>query len=79
LFLLSKDFVRLVILANLIAWPFAYWAIKEWLSNYAFSIDINLWLFLMPGLLVLFIALLTISIQTIKTARANPAKALKYE
>jgi putative ABC transport system permease protein len=79
LFLLSKDFARLVILANLIAWPFAYWAIKEWLSNYAFSIDINLWLFLMPGLLVLFIALLTISIQTIKTARANPAKALKYE
>jgi putative ABC transport system permease protein len=79
LFLLSKDFIRLVLLANLIAWPIAYWTMQEWLTNYEFSISISPWLFLLPGLLVLIIAMLTVSIQTIKTARSNPAKALKYE
>lgn len=77
--LLSKDFIKLVLLANLIAWPLAYWGISKWLENYAFRIDINIWLFIIPALLVLVIALLTVSIQTIKAARANPVKALKYE
>jgi putative ABC transport system permease protein len=79
LFLLSKDFIRLVLLANLIAWPVAYWAMQAWLANYKFSMGISPWLFLLPSSLVLLIALLTVSVQTLKTARANPAKALKYE
>jgi putative ABC transport system permease protein len=71
--------MRLVLLANLIAWPVAYWAMQAWLANYEFSIQNSPWLFLLPSLLVLIIALLTVSVQTLKTAKANPAKALKYE
>jgi putative ABC transport system permease protein len=77
--LLSKDFIRLLLIANLIAWPLAYWGISHWLQNYAFSIDINLWLFLVPTFLVLLIALLTVSVQTIKAARANPVSSLRSE
>ena len=79
LLLLSKDFIKLVLLANLVAWPLTYWGIGQWLDNYAFRIDVSWWLFVLPGLLVLLIALLTVSYQTIKTARANPVKTLRYE
>jgi putative ABC transport system permease protein len=79
LLLLSGDFIRLVLLANLIAWPLAYWGVSQWLSTYAFRIDISPWLFVLPTLLVLFIALLTVSMQTWKAARQNPVKALRYE
>jgi putative ABC transport system permease protein len=79
LLLLSKDFIRLVLLANLIAWPLAWWGIHQWLNNYAYRIDIQPWLFVIPALLVLFIALLTVSTQTWKAARQNPVKALRYE
>jgi putative ABC transport system permease protein len=77
--LLTKDFIKLILLANLIAWPLAYWTIHSWLENYAFRIDLNVWLFILPSLLVLLIALITISFQTIKAARANPVKALRSE
>jgi putative ABC transport system permease protein len=77
--LLSTDFIRLLLIANLIAWPLAYWGISMWLQNYAFSININLWLFLVPTFLVLLIALLTVSVQTIKAARANPVSSLRSE
>jgi putative ABC transport system permease protein len=77
--LLSKDFMRLVIIANLIAWPVSYWIIRQWLQNYAFRIEINLWLFVWPTLLVLCIALLTMGLQTMKAARTNPIKSLRYE
>lgn len=78
-YLLSKDFIQLVLVANLIAWPLAYWAIKQWLQNYTFRIEINPWLFLLPSLLVLFVALLTVSMQTLHSARSNPVKALRCE
>lgn len=77
--LLNKDFVKLILVANFIAWPLAFWGVNKWLEMYAFHIDIRLSLFIVPALLVLLIALLTISIQTIKAAGANPVKALKYE
>jgi putative ABC transport system permease protein len=77
--LLSKDIIRLILVANLVAWPLTYWGISRWLENYAFRMDIHIWLFLLPALAVLLIALLTVSIQTIKAARANPVKSLKYE
>ena len=79
LILLSKDFLKLVLLSNLVAWPLAYWGIQQWLQNYAFRIGISWWLFILPTLLVLLIALLTISMQTWRAARANPVKALRYE
>jgi putative ABC transport system permease protein len=79
IYLLSKDFMQLVLIANLIAWPLAYLAIRQWLQNYTFRIDINPWLFLLPSVLVVLIALLTVSMQTIRSARTNPVKALRYE
>jgi putative ABC transport system permease protein len=77
--LLNVNFLSLILLSNLIAWPLAYWGMSKWLENYEFAIQINVWLFIVPALLVLLIALLTISFQTIKAARANPVKSLKYE
>jgi putative ABC transport system permease protein len=78
-FLLSKDFVRLALIGNAFALPLAWWGTGKWLENYAFRIDISPWLFVFPTLLVLLIALLTVSMQTWKAARQNPVKALRYE
>lgn len=77
--LLTKEFVRLVVVANLIAWPFAYYAINRWLQNFAYRIHISWWTFLLAGALALVIALLTMSYQAIRAATANPVEALKYE
>ncbi len=77
--LLSKDFIKLIFIASLLAMPVAYWIMQKWLENYAFRIDIGWWLLLIPVALILMIALLTVSVQTIKTALANPVKSLRYE
>jgi putative ABC transport system permease protein len=77
--LLSKDFVKLVLLANLIAWPVAYFAMSRWLQNFAYRIDIGWSVFALAGGLALLIALLTVSTQAIKAALANPVEALRHE
>jgi putative ABC transport system permease protein len=77
--LLSQDFLRLVLIANLIAWPVAYLAMTKWLANFAYRIDIGWWTFALAGGLALLIALLTVSTQAIKAALANPVEALRYE
>ena len=77
--LLSKDFIKLVLLANIIAWSIAYFAMLKWLQNFAYRIDINWRVFLFAGGLALIIALLTVSSQAIKAAMANPVEALRYE
>jgi putative ABC transport system permease protein len=77
--LLSKDFIKLVLLANVIAWPLAYFAMKKWLQNFAYRIDLGWWVFALAGGLALLIALLTVSTQAIKAALANPVEALRYE
>ncbi|OGG43925.1 MAG: hypothetical protein A3F84_18875 [Candidatus Handelsmanbacteria bacterium RIFCSPLOWO2_12_FULL_64_10] len=77
--LLSKDFVAPLIAANLIAWPVAYWAARRWLENFAYRIEPGAGVFALSGLLALVVALLTISLQTLKAARANPVEALRYE
>jgi putative ABC transport system permease protein len=79
LFLLSKDFMKLVILANLMAWPVAYIAMQSWLQRFAFRIEIGSWMFLAAGGLVLIIALVAVSLQTIKAAVTNPVEPLRYE
>jgi putative ABC transport system permease protein len=79
LLLLSKDFVRLVLLANLIAWPLTYMGMHWWLQSYPFRIALSWWMFVIPALLILCIALLTISLQTFRTARSNPIQSLRYE
>jgi len=77
--LLTKDFVRMVILANLIAWPVAYFAMRKWLANFAYRIDITLGTFLLAAGAALFIAFVTISTQTLKAAMSDPVDTLRYE
>jgi putative ABC transport system permease protein len=77
--LLSRDFFRLVLLANLIAWPLAWWVMHRWLENYSYRITISWWLFAAAGVGALLVAVLTISFQAIKVALANPVKALREE
>ncbi len=77
--LLAGDFLKLVALANLIAWPVAWYAMNRWLQNFAYRIDIGWWMFALTGGLALLIAFLTVSTQAIKAALANPVEALRYE
>jgi putative ABC transport system permease protein len=77
--LLSKDFAKLVVFANVIAWPAAYFVMNKWLQDFAYRIHLGVWTFLGAGILALGIALLTISFQAIKSALANPVEALRYE
>jgi putative ABC transport system permease protein len=77
--LLSKQFTKWVVLANIIAWPVAYYVMDNWLENFAYRVDMNFWVFALSGLSALIIALITISMHAIKAARANPIKSLKYE
>ena len=79
IYLLSKEFVKWVLVANIIAWPLAYWVMTRWLENFAYRIDIGLWIFALSGILALLIALLTVSYQSIKSAVANPIDCLRYE
>jgi putative ABC transport system permease protein len=76
---LSKDFLRLVLLANILAWPLAFYVMNNWLDNFAYRIGLKWWVFLVAGVIALFIALLTISRQTFKSALSNPVKSLRYE
>jgi putative ABC transport system permease protein len=77
--LLSKDFLKLVLIAFVIASPIAWWAIDKWLQNFAYRTPINWWVFALSGLAVLVVALLTVSFQAIKAAVANPVKSLRTE
>ncbi len=77
--LLTKDFVKLVVIALVIALPIAWMGMNKWLQNFAYRINISWWMFLMAGALVIFIAFATISFQSIKAAIANPVKSLKTE
>jgi putative ABC transport system permease protein len=77
--LVSKDFALWVVLSNVFAWPVAYFAANQWLRNFAYRIAVGPWVFLTAGGLVLAVAILSVSWQSIKTARANPVDSLRYE
>jgi putative ABC transport system permease protein len=77
--LLSSDFLKWVLFANLIAWPVAWYAMNKWLQNFAYRTNIGVGVFLFSGLIAILIAFLTVSFRTIKAANANPVKSLKYE
>lgn len=79
IFLLSRSYLRLIVIALLIAIPVANYLMSEWLGQFAYRIEVHWWLFLLPGLLVVFIALIAVGGQTLKSARANPVRALRYE
>ena len=77
--LLSKDFLKLVLIAIVIASPLAWYAMNQWLSDFAYKIDIEWWMFALAGLLAVGIALVTVSFQSIKAALMNPVKSLRSE
>ena len=77
--LFSKDFMYWVLLANIFAWPAAYFAMNKWLQNFVYRIDIGMGPFILSGALALSVALVTVSFQTIKAASANPIDSLRYE
>ena len=77
--LLSKDFLTSVLLANLVAWPIAWYAMNIWLQNFTYRVQVHPLLFLLAGLLALFVAVFTISFQTIKVATCNPVESIRYE
>jgi len=77
--LLSKDFLKLVLIAIVIATPIAWWVMNKWLQAFAYKITISWWMFAIAGLLAIFIALFTVSFQAIKSALSNPVKSLRTE
>ncbi len=79
LVLLSKQFAKPVLIANLIAWPLAYVGISQWLQSFPYRIDVSWIIFLLAGLFVFALAVVTISAQSAKVANSNPVKSLRYE
>lgn len=77
--ILTKDFLKLIIIANLIAWPIAYVVVDNWLKNFAYRINLSIGPFLFAGITAILIALLTVSRQAIKAATADPVNSLRYE
>jgi len=76
---LSKEFIVLVLIANIIAWPVAYFTMNKWLQGFAYRTDIGLFTFFLSAFFAVSIALVTVGYQTIKAARANPVESLRYE
>jgi putative ABC transport system permease protein len=77
--LLTKEFTKWILVAAVIAWPLAYFAMKNWLQNFVYRIDIDVWAFVLSGIVAIVVALFTVSYQSIKAAIANPIDSLRYE
>ncbi len=77
--MLSKDFAKLVLIASVIAFPIAWWVMSKWLQSFAYRVNIGWWVFVIAGIVALTIALITVSLQAIKAAVANPVKSLRRE
>ena len=77
--LMVKDITKWVLFVNIISWPLAYFFVSNWLQNFEYRISLNIWMFLLAGILAFVIALVTIIFVVVKTANANPVEALKYE
>ena len=77
--LLSGEFTKCVLIANLFAWPLSYLVMSLWLQNYAYRISIGLWSFILAGVISLLIAICTVSVLAYKAAMVNPSNSLRYE
>ncbi len=77
--MVSMDFLKLVIFANVVAWPLAYYVMKRWLQGFAFRIDMEIWIFLTAAALAAAVALLTVGFQAVKAAASDPVESLRYE
>jgi putative ABC transport system permease protein len=78
-FLLSREYIICVMISIIIACPIAWYAMNKWLQNFAYRIDISLWIFALAGSIAVLIALLTVSFQSYRAASRNPVEALRYE
>jgi putative ABC transport system permease protein len=76
---ISREFIILVLAANLIGWPAAFFIMKAWLNNFAYRIEPGVWEFVLSGIIALAISMVTISILAFRTARMNPAEVLRNE
>jgi ABC-type antimicrobial peptide transport system permease subunit len=79
IFLISKDFLVLLFVSNVIAWPIAYYLMGKLLNNYAYRTSIAAWVFIVSGMMAVFIALLTVCIKIVRVAHSNPVDSLRYE
>ncbi len=77
--MITKEFMIIILAANIIAWPVAYFIMHKWLDDFAYRIDISIWTFILAAAIAMLIAIATISFQAIKAAIANPVEALRYE
>ena len=77
--MLIIDFIKWIIIANVVAWPVAYYFMNKWLQDFAYRINISWWIFALSGIIALLIALTTVGFQAVKAASANPVKSLRYE
>jgi putative ABC transport system permease protein len=77
--LLSLDFTRWVLLANIIAWPLTWYAMKKWLESFAYRVEIPVWIYLVSGIIAFLIALFTVSFHAVRASRQNPGISLRYE
>ena len=77
--MIARDFLKLVIIASVIAFPVAWWAMNKWLQGFAYRINIQWWIFVLAGVIAILIALITVSFQAIKAAMANPVDSLRSE
>ncbi|MFC1725494.1 ABC transporter permease, partial [candidate division KSB1 bacterium] len=77
--LLSRDFIKLVLVSNIFAWPAAYYTVNKWLQNYAYKTDITIWSFIVSSIIAVIIALLTVIYQSIRAATADPVTSLRQE
>ena len=77
--LLTKEFVRLILIANVLAIPIAYWAMNSWLNDFSYRIEISWWIFFLTLIVSLVIGVFTVSWQSYRAASADPVNAIKYE
>ena len=77
--MLTKDLTKWTIISNAIAWPLAYYAMTKWLEGFAYHIHIQMWTFVLAGLITFFVAAFTVGLQALKAAAANPVESLRYE
>jgi len=77
--LLSRDFLRLVLIALVLAVPLAWWAMQQWLKDFVYRIDMQWWIFIAAGALAMLLAFLTVGAQGVKAALMNPVKSLRNE
>jgi putative ABC transport system permease protein len=77
--LLSKEIIFLILIANLLAWPIAWYFMSQWLDTFAYHIEMDLLVYMVSACMAVVVALITVSTQTIRAALSNPAKTLRYE